>query len=89
MENVLILGRKFFVLALGFSSGSPRRQNSPPREGFCSNEGASLEVVRNSIAPTRGECSRWALGRRLVVVGLLQDLDYLLGEEEQEKEVSY
>ena len=30
-----------------------------------------------------------ALGRRLVVVGLLQDLDYLLGEEEQEKEVSY
>ena len=29
------------------------------------------------------------LGRRLVVVGLLQDLDYLLGEEEQEKEVSY
>ena len=59
MENVLILGREFFVLALGFSSGSPRRQNPPPlvrefalvrgfsRSGqkwYRSNEGRVLEV---------------------------------------------
>ena len=82
MENVLILGREFFVLALGFSRSSPRRQNSPPlvwnfalergfsrsdQKYYCSNEGGSSKV---------------GFGEGLVIAGLLQDLDYLLGEEE-------
>ena len=59
MENILILGRKFFILALGFSRGRPPRQNPPPlvrefalvrgfsrsdQKYYCSNEGGSSKV---------------------------------------------
>ena len=85
----MILGRKFFILALGFSRGRSPRQNPPPlvRE-FALVRGFSRSDQKYYCS-NKGGAPKLALGRRLVVVGLLQDLDYLLGEEEQEEEVSY
>lgn len=88
MENVLILGRKFFVLALGFSRSRPPRQNPPPlvRE-FALVRGFSRSDQKY-YRSSEGGAPKLALGRRLVVVGLLQDLYDLLSEEEEEEEVA-